>query len=119
VLTLIPVISADEWNHWPAGQCVLFWIKFLAMRTDKEIEEDVLAQLMWEPTLKDAEISVSVQHGIVTLTGQVDSYYQKTAAVEAIKVLSGVRAIADDLRVGVPGEDGRSDTTIAEEGPLR
>ncbi|HVU94157.1 MAG TPA: BON domain-containing protein [Puia sp.] len=84
------------------------------MRTDVEIQQDVLAQLRGEPALNASKIDVSVSHGVVTLTGEVDSYYKKMAGMEAIKVISGVRAIADDVHVGSYGGDSRTDTEIAE-----
>jgi len=84
------------------------------MRTDIEIKDDVMAQLKGEPALNAAMINVSVSHGVVTLTGEVDSYYKKMAAMDAIKVISGVRAIADDVHVGIYGGDSRTDTEIAE-----
>ncbi|MBN8852064.1 MAG: hypothetical protein BGO55_26525 [Sphingobacteriales bacterium 50-39] len=84
------------------------------MRTDIEIKDDVMAQLKGEPALNAAMINVSVSHGVVTLSGEVDSYYKKMAAMDAIKVISGVRAIADDVHVGIYGGDSRTDTEIAE-----
>jgi osmotically-inducible protein OsmY len=72
-----------------------------------------MGQLTGEPALHEARIEVSVKQGIVTLTGEVDSYYKKMAAMDAIKVISGVRAIADDVHVGIYGGDSRTDTEIA------
>ena len=84
------------------------------MRTDEEIQKDIMAQLKWEPSLRSAEIGVSVKNGIVTLTGEVDSYYRKMTAENAGKIISGVRAIADDIQVGVSPSDKRTDTEIAD-----
>ena len=47
------------------------------MKNDLEIQQDVIHQLSWEPFLKASDIGVTVKNGIVTLTGEVDSYYKK------------------------------------------
>ena len=88
--------------------------KSIAMRTDKEIQQDIMAQLKWEPVLNATGIRVSVRKGIVTLTGEVDSYYKKMTAENAAKMISGVRAIADDIQIGVSPAYDKSDAEIAE-----
>ncbi len=85
------------------------------MRTDGEIQKEIMAQLRWEPLLNAAEIGVSVKKGIVTLTGEVDSYYKKMTAENAAKIIAGVRAIANDIQIGVSSTDEKTDTEIAEE----
>jgi osmotically-inducible protein OsmY len=83
------------------------------MRTDSEIQKDVMDQLKWEPFLNPAEIGVAVKDGIVTLTGQVDSYSKKTGAELAVRKISGVRAVAEEIHVG--GSPGylRTDSELA------
>jgi len=83
------------------------------MRTDAEIQKDILSQLKWEPFLNPVEIGVAVKDGIVTLSGQVDSYYKKIGAELAVKKIAGVKAIAEDIQVGVSPVYLRSDTEIA------
>ena len=50
------------------------------MKTDAELQQDVMNELKWEPTLKAAEIGVAVKDGVVTLSGYVDSCVKKSAA---------------------------------------
>lgn len=83
------------------------------MKTDTQLHRDVVDELNWDPTVMEAEIAVAVKGGVVTLTGKVDSYAQKYAADKAAVRVSGVRAIADDLKVRIPGEKLRTDTEIA------
>ena len=45
-----------------------------AVRTDQRIQRDVLAELAWDARLQPNEIGVTVDQGVVTLTGFVDSY---------------------------------------------
>ena len=47
------------------------------MKTDAELQQDVMNELKWEPTVKAAEIVVAVKDGFVTLSGYVDSYVKK------------------------------------------
>jgi osmotically-inducible protein OsmY len=84
------------------------------MKTDSQIQKDVMDQLKWEPFLNAAEIGVGVKNGIVTLTGMVNSYPKKLAAENAAKRISGVRAIAEDIQIGVSPEFNKTDTEIAE-----
>jgi VCBS repeat-containing protein len=84
------------------------------MKTDNQIRQDVIAQLIWEPILHAAEIGVGVKNGVVTLFGIVDTYSKKIAAEEAAKKVSGVKAVAEDLQVGISPAFRRTDAEIAE-----
>lgn len=84
------------------------------MKTDSQIQKDVIAQLNWEPILHASEIGVAVKDGVVTLTGIVDTFTKKIVAEKAVKKVSGVRAIALDIQVGVSSIFKRSDSEIAE-----
>ena len=64
------------------------------MKTDTDLQRDVVAELGWEPSIKAEDISVSVRDGIVTLTGHVPTYAEKYTAESAVKRVAGVRAIA-------------------------
>ena len=50
------------------------------MKTDFEIQQDVMAELLWEPALNGTQIGVSVNQGIVMLSGVVDTHYKKVLA---------------------------------------
>jgi osmotically-inducible protein OsmY len=58
------------------------------MKTDMEIRRDVEAELAWEPSIDAARIGVAVTKGVVTLTGEVDSYAQKYKAERAAERVS-------------------------------
>ena len=83
------------------------------MKTDTQLQKDIIDELRWEPRVNEAEIAVSAKDGVVTLTGSVDTFAQKYEAERAVERVSGVRAIADDLKVKVFGPHERSDTEIA------
>ena len=84
------------------------------MKTDLEIQKDVIDQLKWEPFLNASEIGVAVKNGIVTLSGRVDSYSKKVLAEKTTKKVGGVKAIAEDIQVGVSPTYKKSDAEIAE-----
>jgi osmotically-inducible protein OsmY len=84
------------------------------MKNDNQIQKDVMDQLKWEPFLNAAAIGVAVKNGIVTLYGQVDSYPKKIAAEKAAKRVSGVKAIAEDVQIGVSPANKKTDTELAE-----
>ncbi|MDP9043533.1 MAG: BON domain-containing protein [Pseudomonadota bacterium] len=83
------------------------------MKTDKQLQTDVIAELSWEPSVHAAEIGVEVKDGIVTLAGHVRSYSEKWNAERAAQRVSGVRAIAVEMDVKLPALGKRNDADIA------
>jgi len=84
------------------------------METDAEIRHDVESELQWDPSIDNRKIGVIVNGGVVTLTGEVSHFAGRWAAEEIAKRVSGVRAIANDIRVTMPLSGVRTDTDIAE-----
>jgi osmotically-inducible protein OsmY len=83
------------------------------VRTDAQVQSDVLLELRWEPRVQPNEIGVVVKDGIVTLTGWVDSYTKKYAAEEAAHRVRGVKAVANEIEVRLSTSSERSDADIA------
>jgi osmotically-inducible protein OsmY len=83
------------------------------MRTDKELQQHVMDELTWEPSLDAAQIGVSVDSGVVMLSGTVRSYSEKWAAERGAERVKGVRAVTDEIAVILPGDTERSDSDIA------
>ena len=84
------------------------------MRTDRELQEDVLSALEWEPGVDAATIGVSIQKGIAALHGTARTFFEKSAAERVTRHVYGVRAIANDITVEPDGLAARTDTQIAE-----
>ncbi|MGP8214447.1 MAG: BON domain-containing protein [Bacteroidia bacterium] len=84
------------------------------MKTDLDIQKDVMEELKWEPFLNSAEIGVAVKNGVVTLSGAVNSYAKKIAAEKATKRVDGVKAVAEEIEVKLTQTDWRNDVEIAE-----
>lgn len=84
------------------------------MKSDNQIQKDVMEELKWEPFLSTSEIGVAVKNGVVTLSGLVDNYSKKLTAEKAAKKVSGVKAVAEDIQVGISPSYRKTDTEIAD-----
>ena len=83
------------------------------IRTDDQIQLDVLDELKWDARVQPNEIGVAVKDGIVTLLGWIDSYTKRWAAEEAAHRVRGVKAVVNDIKVRLPVSSERSDADIA------
>src|SRR5690349_20510420 len=83
------------------------------MITDRELQENVLDELEFEPGVDAAHIGVTARAGVVTLTGHASSLAQKQAAEQAARRVKGVRALAQEIEVRVPSDKKCSDEEIA------
>ena len=78
------------------------------------LRQVILEELEYEPSLDATHIGVSVEKGVVTLTGHVASFAQKQAAITAVRRINGVRAIAEEIEVRYPFEKKIADDEIAK-----
>jgi osmotically-inducible protein OsmY len=69
------------------------------MPHDRALQEAVLAELVWEPSINAAHIGVTADTGIVTLSGHVENFLQKRNAEKATARVRGVRAVVEELLV--------------------
>ena len=53
------------------------------MSNDTHLQLEVIAELNWEPSVTAAHIGVAASAGVITLTGEVESYAEKHAAETA------------------------------------
>ena len=83
------------------------------MGGDTQLKKHVEDELSWQPSVDEAFIGVSVKDAIVTLTGHVRSYAEKIAAERAVMRIQGVKALASELDVSLPGTHKRTDEDIA------
>lgn len=83
------------------------------MKSDHQLRQEVMDELAWDPAVEDNRIGVEVSEGIVTLSGHLSSYAEKYAAQRAVERISGVRGIAVELDVRLPGSSERLDSEIA------
>lgn len=83
------------------------------MSQDRQLQEAVLAELLWEPSITAAHIGVTADRGVVTLTGHVNTWWEKHAAEMATSRVKGVKAVAEELEVHLPFAVKRNDEDIA------
>ena len=84
----------------------------VGIRTDEQIQTDVLEELQWDTRVRPNEIGIAVKDGIVTLTSWVDSYLKKIAAQEAAHRVRGVKAVVNDIEVHLPSSAERTDADL-------
>ena len=83
------------------------------MKSNTQLQQDVLQELEYEPSVDAAHIGVTAKDGIVGLTGNVKSYAEKYAAVHAAERVAGVKAVTDEMKVDLPALHVRNDEDIA------
>jgi osmotically-inducible protein OsmY len=83
------------------------------MKTDMVLKSEVLDELEWEPSINATRIGVAVKNGVVTLSGEVESYHEKVEAERATLRVAGVKGIASEIEIHLPGTSHRSDADIA------
>jgi osmotically-inducible protein OsmY len=81
--------------------------------SEKRLQQDILDELDFEPSVDAAHIGVAVHGGVVTLSGHVGSYAEKMAAERAVRRVKGVQAIAQEIDVRYPGDKKTADDEIA------
>lgn len=83
------------------------------MKNNAELQKDVQDAIQWEPLLNAAEIGVTVNDGVVTLTGVVDSYSKKLEAEDAVKNVTGVKALVEKIEVKFHNTWHKNDNELA------
>ena len=73
------------------------------MSSDALLQELVMEELEWEPSVTAAHIGVTARSGMVTLTGHVGNYWEKQSAEAAAARVKGVKAVVDQIAVELLG----------------
>jgi hyperosmotically inducible protein len=81
--------------------------------TDLETRQLILDELRFDPRVNADHIAVAFERGVATLTGHVASYYERVAALNAVRRIKYVEAIADELEVRYPADKKLADDEIA------
>ncbi|HEY5909665.1 MAG TPA: BON domain-containing protein [Verrucomicrobiae bacterium] len=70
------------------------------MKTDLQLKEEVLSRLELEPKIDPAGLGVSVEDGVVTLRGSLESEDDRASTERVVRFVEGVKGVVDDdLRV--------------------
>jgi len=88
----------------------------MSVRTDDDfdLQTSVQDELAWIPDVDSAGIGVAVMDGTVTLSGEIENYSERVAAVHAALRVRGVRALVDDLSVHSKSPWPATETDIAK-----
>src|ERR1700755_2537778 len=86
----------------------------VAHQTDEDIQREVLLELKWDARIAPNEIGVAVKNGVVTLTGDVDTFGKRWAAERAALRVRGVKGVANEIEVRLPSANQPTDPEIAE-----
>ena len=84
------------------------------VKNDLQIKQDIIDEFFYDPSVDPTDIGVTVDDGIVTLTGKVATLQEKLSAQEAARRIRGVKAVAVDITVMIGKEHVRDDTEIAK-----
>jgi len=84
------------------------------MNDDRQLQQRVIDELDFEPSVNSSHIGVSARGGVVTLAGHVESTIEKFAAERAVKRVKGVAAVAQELEVRLTSDRKTADDEIAE-----
>ena len=60
-------------------------------KSDKVLQEDIINELAWDPAVDATRVGLAVKDGVVSLTGHLDTYVEKDAAMRAVRRVAGVR----------------------------
>jgi osmotically-inducible protein OsmY len=82
--------------------------------TDHGLRQRVENALEFVTNLDATKIAVAVDRGVATLSGGVSSYAEKINAERIARCVFGVKAVANDLDVGIGEQAARTDTDIAQ-----
>lgn len=82
--------------------------------TDNTLRQDIQDELDFEPSIDAADIGVTAESGIVTLTGHVPTYAQKLTIEEVVRRVKGVKGIAQEIEVRPFGANRTADDEIAK-----
>ncbi|SDH92472.1 BON domain-containing protein [Pseudomonas abietaniphila] len=80
---------------------------------DLTLRRRILDELEFLPHIDAGAIGVTLENGVVILSGHVKTYAEKIAAERAVKRVKGVRAVAEELKVRVDSTQGFEDDVIA------
>lgn len=77
-------------------------IKVTASREDEAIEEDLKNSIATNPVTERWQVSPSVQNGLVTLTGTVDSWQERQLVEKLASSVKGVTEVQNNIVVTEP-----------------
>jgi osmotically-inducible protein OsmY len=81
---------------------------------EAKLRQDIIDEFEFDPSFDGEHIGVAVDKNVVTLSGHVNSYAEKLAAIAAARRVEGVHAIAENIEVRYPYQNKIADDQIAQ-----
>jgi osmotically-inducible protein OsmY len=83
-------------------------------RTDTDIAQAAVAALQWNAVVPANQVAVAVRDGWVTLKGTLNWQYQKETARRAVRDLTGVRGVTNEIVIQLPAPQVRTEDIRAK-----
>jgi hypothetical protein len=71
----------------------------MARKEDERLQQQVQQKILSHGVRPPCRVTVSVNKGVVTLSGTVKFEYQRRAALHACRAMPGVKSVIDSLQV--------------------
>lgn len=81
---------------------------------ESQLRQDIIDEYEFDPSFDGRHVGVAVDRNVVTLSGHVNSYAEKLAAIAATRRVKGVHAIAENIEVRYPFQSKTADDQIAQ-----
>lgn len=88
-------------------------------KSDDALKLDVINEIMFDPSFNSSQVDISVQNGVIKLTGTVPHYVEKISAKAAVQRVSGVKDVDDRLEVKPRVEKTDDEMTTAAKNALK
>jgi osmotically-inducible protein OsmY len=85
----------------------------LLVFNDNDLQQAVLAELNWEPSVNAAHVGVTANAGVISLMGHVESFFEKHEIELTTIRVRGVKAVVMEIEVRLPFDMKRGDDDIA------
>ncbi len=85
------------------------------IKTDKDIQQEIKQELLWEPTLSESDITVRIHDNVVELQGTVNTLRKKNKAEEVAKKTAGLLTIENNIDVVRNGKATTEDVALEHE----
>jgi osmotically-inducible protein OsmY len=82
------------------------------MKNDKQLHDDVIAELKRDPAVTATRIGVVVKDGVVTLSGEVSDVAHKRSVEHVVQRVSDVKALAIELKIAPAGHANENDAEV-------
>lgn len=97
----VAAVQVAERVHGVKGVATELHVRLFEDRspTDADLAKAAVDAMKWRTTVPDERVKVAVSKGWITLEGEVDWYFQKASAEDAVRHLRGVKGITNRIQI--------------------